>query len=542
MAPSFGQSDPSILGADILVVDDTPTNLRLISQILTNRGYRVRGVTSGSTALKAALVKPPDLILLDINMPEMDGYTVCSRLKAAQQTAKIPVVFLSALNDAADKVKAFEVGGVDYITKPFRFEEVLVRVENQLTLQYIQRQLAHQSRMLEEFSTQLKELHRLDTNEHATLADRFDDYLATGCRLLNLRSGSVSRTINAQYQVIAVHVELEGIAPQSDVPLAGTYSAQVVAHQQTRAYPDVSQVPELAQASVSQGLGAQCYIGAPLWVRGNIYGVLVFMDQTARSRPFSNREVELIELMAQSLSKVIATQQAEEQRLAAEQALRLEKQKSEKLLFDVLPQQIARRLTEANESIAEQFESTSILFADIVGFTQLSDQKMTPFALVQLLNEIFSQFDALAERLGLEKIKTIGDAYMVAGGLPSPKTDHLEAMAEMALAMQTAVDALSWAHFPEQDAQDPVLKIRIGIHAGPVVAGVIGTKRFTYDLWGDTVNVASRMESSGLPGKIQVTEAVYHTLQACYSFEERGTVEIKGKGTMCTYWLGDRLT
>ncbi|NEO83326.1 MAG: response regulator [Spirulina sp. SIO3F2] len=540
MAASFGQSDPNILGADILVVDDTPTNLRLISQILTNRGYRVRGVTNGPTALKAALVKPPDLVLLDINMPEMDGYTVCRRLKAAPQTVKIPVIFLSALSDASDKVKAFEAGGVDYITKPFRFEEVLVRVENQLTLQYIQRQLAQQSLILEQFSTHLKELHRLDTNDHVTLTDRFDDYLSTGCRLLNLTSGSVSCIEGEQYQVIATHTEPDGIAPQDNVPLAQTYSAQVVKSQQTQAYHDVSQVHELTDATVSHNLGVQTYIGAPLWVRGQIYGVLVFMDSGVRSHPFTDREVELVELMAQSLSKVIATHQADEQRLQAEQALRLEKQKSEKLLFDVLPQEIALRLTNANESIADQFNSASILFADIVGFTELSAQR-SPFALVQLLNDIFSQFDAFAEQLGLEKIKTIGDAYMVAGGLPTERADHVEAIAQMALRIRAYVADFSAAQFPERNSTQPMLQIRIGIHTGPVVAGVIGAKRFTYDLWGDTVNVASRMESSGDPGQIQVTEAVYNALKDHYRFEARGEVAIKGKGLMLTYWLIDRL-
>lgn len=538
MTTSFEQSNPNILGADILVVDDTTTNLRLISHILTERGYRVRGVTSGPTALKAATVKPPDLLLLDINMPEMDGYTVCRELKANEQTQHIPIIFLSALSEAKDKVKAFEVGGVDYITKPFRFEEVLVRVENQLTLQYIQRQLAAQSLTLQEFSTNLKELHRLDTTDHAKLSDRFDDYLATGCRLLGLSGGVVSRIKTELYRVVAMYTATE-LQPMERVPLSQTYSAQVVYEQQTMAYHDASRVPQLDAAKYSRELGVQTYIGTPLWVRGEIYGTLVFMDETARSQPFASREIELVELMAQSLSKVIATHQADERRLRAEMELRVEKQKSEKLLFDVLPQKIAQRLTQAHESIAEQFDSASILFADIVGFTQLSTQ-MSPFTLVHLLNEIFSQFDAFVEQFQLEKIKTIGDAYMVAGGLPTERPGHLDSMAEMAIAMQDCVAAFAHDQFPDADTQQPILQIRIGIHTGPVVAGIIGKKRFTYDLWGDTVNVASRMESSGRPGKIQVTEAVYADLRDRYQFERRGEVDIKGKGQMCTYWLTGR--
>lgn len=204
-------------------------------------------------------------------------------------------------------------------------------------------------------------------------------------------------------------------------------------------------------------------------------------------------------------------------------------QKSEQLLLNILPEPIANQLKQNSSAIAEQFNEVTILFADIVGFTPLS-ARLKPIEIVSLLNEIFSNFDALAQDLGLEKIKTIGDAYMVAAGLPIPREDHAEAIANMALAMQAAIDRF-------QTKRGENIQIRIGINTGIVIAGVIGTKKFIYDLWGDAVNIASRMESSGEAGSIQVTEATYERLKDKYIFQKRGVIQVKGKGKMVTYWL-----
>ena len=217
------------------------------------------------------------------------------------------------------------------------------------------------------------------------------------------------------------------------------------------------------------------------------------------------------------------------ERKQAEDALREEQEKSEKLLLNILPKPIAERLKQNENTIAEYFPEVTVLFADLVGFTSFSTT-MSPIELVELLNQIFSGFDLICEQLGLEKIKTIGDAYMAVGGLPEPRADHAEAIAQMALDLQTEI-----ARFNAKNNQS--FSIRIGIHSGPVVAGVIGIKKFIYDLWGDTVNIASRMESHGLPWRIQVSEATYKLLEHKYLFDERGTIEIKGKGAMTTYLL-----
>lgn len=349
----MNRNQPNILSGNILIVDDIPDNLNLLSTILTERGYEVGKARNGLMALMSAKTEPPDLILLDINMPNMNGYEVCDRLKSDAKTKAIPVIFISALDEVWDKVKAFNVGGVDYITKPFQGEEVLARVANQLSIQALQR------------------------------------------------------------------------------------------------------------------------------------------------------------------------------------ALKKEQEKSENLLLNILPQAIVEELKQNQTATPIQFEQATFLFADIVRFTPMTST-MPPVEVVNLLNQIFSTFDRLAKQHQVEKIRTIGDSYFVAGGIPLVRNDHAEAIAQMALDMQQAIARFQWPN------GEP-LGLRIGINTGgPVVGAVIGTQKFAYDVWGNAVNIASRMESQGEPGRIQVTAATYKQLQHQYEFEQRGAIAIKGKGEMITYWLKSR--
>lgn len=260
---------------------------------------------------------------------------------------------------------------------------------------------------------------------------------------------------------------------------------------------------------------------------------------------FSNQEIERAHLQIETTSRaatvllvaalvlalILAAAIAEQFWWALKQ-LETEKEKSERLLLNILPSPIAERLKEEEQVIADSFPEVTVLFADIAGFTPLS-ASLPPTKLVQLLNEIFSAFDALVEKHELEKIKTIGDAYMVVGGLPYPQPNHAIAIAEMALDMQRVIEDFNQRHQTN-------LNMRIGINTGPVVAGVIGTKKFIYDLWGDTVNTASRMESHGIIGEIQITDSTYQQLRHNYVIEKRGVIEVKGKGDMKTYLLKDR--
>ena len=367
---------PKTMGS-ILIVDDSLNNLSLLERILSRKGYKVGLASSGKLALDSVDLTQPDLILLDIMMPAMDGYEVCTRLKSNDRTRGIPIIFLSALVEVSNKVKAFNAGGVDYITKPFEPVEVVARVENQLRLRELELQLMEKNKMYR--------------------------------------------------------------------------------------------------------------------------------------REIAFREEAEIET-----------------RLLLE-TTKFQKEKIEELLLNILPKPIADRLQDGQNIIADSFSDVSVLFADLVGFTNFASNK-TATETVKVLNQIFSQFDQLSLQHGLEKIKTIGDAYMVVGGLPEPQENHAEAIAKMALDMQAAV-----ASFNAKNNHS--FSLRIGINIGGVVAGVIGLTKFSYDLWGDTVNVAHRMESNGIPGEIQVTAAVYERLKDKFAFKMRGAIEIKGKGEMIVYLL-----
>lgn len=211
----------------------------------------------------------------------------------------------------------------------------------------------------------------------------------------------------------------------------------------------------------------------------------------------------------------------------------LAERRSEELLLNVLPERIAFRLRRGEEPIADHHDEISVLFADLAGFTVRSAHE-TPAQTVAVLNEVFSVFDGLVRRYGLEKIRTIGDSYMVAAGAPVARPDHIQAICAMALDLRDEVARLNARHGWD-------LSFRIGINCGPAVAGIVGREKFHYDLWGDTVNLASRMESHGIPDQIQVTEGVYERLRNEFVFERRGFIDVKGKGPTLTYLLQGRI-
>jgi adenylate cyclase len=230
-----------------------------------------------------------------------------------------------------------------------------------------------------------------------------------------------------------------------------------------------------------------------------------------------------------------------DKRNEAYRLLRIEEQKADRLLLNVLPKDIAAVLKDDDGTIAEYFEDASVLYADLVGFTPLSS-RLSPVQMVELLNEIFTHFDAMVDRYGVEKIRTIGDNYMVAAGVPRPQPDHAQRLARLALDMRRYLEE-NWSpavlkENPHSQKRDNLpVRFRFGINSGPVIGGVIGKRKFVYDVWGDAVNIASRMESHGLPGKIQISQETQRRLCGEFHCQRRGTIMVKGKGEMETWFL-----
>jgi class 3 adenylate cyclase len=297
-------------------------------------------------------------------------------------------------------------------------------------------------------------------------------------------------------------------------------------------YPGISAAVPLAVALYTAGAAGHLRwaLLVPTVAVGGALGFLLFVDQ-APVLPVVGEVVRDASLWLATL--LLGDAVHSRRALAGEhRLLEAERARSERLLRNMLPEPIAARLKQREELIAERFQEVTVLFADIVGFTEQA-RRIPPEVTVALLNDLFSQFDALTEAHGLEKIKTVGDAYMVAGGLSDPGPDPPGAVAELALGM---LEVVAHRNLP---GGGPV-RLRIGVDSGPVVAGVIGRRKLSYDLWGDTVNTASRMESGGVPGCVQVTERTRDLLGERYLFRERGRVQVKGKGAMRTYLLVGR--
>ncbi len=350
----------------ILVVDDERLNINVLNELLKSK-YKVMAAINGEQALKAASSKnPPDLILLDIMMPEMDGYEVCKILKADDQTKNIPIIFVTAMGQESDETKGLELGAADYLTKPISPVILEARVQTQIKLQRSRKVLIAQKLKIEE---------------------------------------------------------------QND---------------------------------------------------------------------------EILK----------------------------EKGKSDELLRNILPEEIADELKEKGRADVKTFDKASILFTDFVGFTK-AVSKMSSHELVAELNVCFEAFDHICEKYHVEKIKTIGDAYMAVGGLPLPTKDSVENTVLAALEMQEFI-----VNRKEENSEQ-AFEMRAGIHTGKVVAGIVGVKKFQYDIWGDTVNIASRFESNGEPGSVNISQSTYQELKSnpSFTFESRGLIMAKGKGELEMYFV-----
>ena len=364
----------------ILIVDDTPENIDILNVLLAD--FRKKVATSGKRAIQLASdPDQPDLILLDIDMPEMSGFEVCKILKSNPGTQNIPVIFLTAQTDKKTTVEGFKIGASDFMTKPFNPEELMVRVKTQLDLKEARQRLESTIQQMETTAMLLK------------------------------------------------------------------HSSEQMAHQK--------------------------------------------------------KEIEEA------------------------------KKKADELLLNVLPDYVAKELKERGQVVPRHFPIASVLFADLVGFSRLC-KGLTPKEIVDELNRLFTEFDIIIEKNNLEKIKTIGDGYMAAGGIPVPNTSKPEDSVRAALEMIEAAERIKEEN---RKSGRPLWEVRVGIHTGDLIAGVIGKNKFAYDIWGSAVNTAARMEAAGESGKVNISGITYQLVKDKFSCTYRGNIEVKNLGKLDMYFV-----
>lgn len=482
----------------ILLVDDTPDNLELLYFFLSDCDFIVEFASSGENALKKVEEMHPDIILLDVMMPGIDGFETCRRLKANELTKDIPVIFMTALSETVDKVKGLSLGAVDYLTKPIQEEELKARLTTHLTIRNLNLSLQEQNKKLQE-----EILKRQQKEEELRLSNQAIAASTNGIVIADAKAPDMP--------IIYANPAFER--------LTGYSAAEVIGKNCRFLQGKERKQPALDELRKAVREGESCTVVLSNYRKNGTH----FWNELTISPIYDNLG---------NLTHFVGVQMDITERKKAQEELHSQQEQTEKLLLNILPEPIAHQLKQQPSTIADSFEEVSVLFADLVGFTEFSAHRAAT-EVVEVLNQIFSRFDQLVEQHGLEKIKTIGDAYMVVAGLPMPRSDHAEVIANMALDMQQAIIDVS-------REIGEIFSIRIGINSGPVVAGVIGLKKFSYDLWGDTVNTASRMESLGIPGEIQVTGKTYKRLKDKYLFEKKGVISVKGKGKMVTYLLKGR--
>jgi PAS domain S-box-containing protein len=472
--------------------------LEALSEVLIEAGYRLETTTE----INLDALVDSDLSLVLIETPRANGNSddLCQQIKKSRDNRDLPVLIVGDRIPSQIQ-SAFAAGASDYLSPPFYAEEVIARLEHHLSDYRRRQQLSHHNALLLE---EVRERKQVET----TLRQTEEKYR----RIFENATEGIFQ-VSESGQFISVNpalAEIYGYDSPADL-------MQSVTNVGTQLYVQPKRRDELivylTQFQMISGSESEVYRkdGSKIWISETIRRVC---DPDGNFLYYEGIVHDITE------------------RRRMEMELRQQRQQADRLLVNILPYQIAARLKTGPRTIAESFDDVTVLFADLVEFTAASGQ-MSPKELVELLNNVFSTFDRLAEQHGLEKIKTIGDAYMAAAGLPVPRPDHGDAVALMALDMQQAI-----TQFKRPDGRP--FQLRIGINTGPVIAGVIGMRKFAYDLWGDTVNIASRMETTGMGGRIQVTPEVYNRLKQRFTFEPRGPVLVKGRGQMDSFWLTGR--
>lgn len=477
----------------ILVVDDSPTIRAISESALTELGYTAVIAKNADEALFALSQYTIQLVILDWMMPGMDGIQLANKIRSQFTDYYTYIIMLTAKDGIDDMVHGLESGVDDFMIKPFDKRELNARINIGLRIIMLENKL----------------------RDNFNLVDQFrKEWVATTGAIHQLiclldRDGNVIRT-------------------------NGTLSGWQLAREDEITGRKLHNLLRRIFPSFANQLRQHWITACDNLEKGHHYQFDGFDPETQRHfhiqfEPIHDVIVNHNSFAAVSIHDTTNQKLLELQLIEAKQLIEEEHNKSERLLLNILPPPIAERLKHQEGTIAESFDAVSVLFADIVGFTALS-RTIEPRQLVEILNTIFTCFDHLATYHQLEKIKTIGDSYLVVGGLSISNDHHLHSIVQMGLDMMQAIKDFNYK-------ENHNLAIRVGIDYGPVVAGVIGKNKFIYDLWGDTVNTASRMESTGLEGHLQVTESVYCNTRDTFTFAHRGIIQVKGIGETHTYIL-----
>jgi adenylate cyclase len=463
-------------GGTVLIVDDTPGNLRLLSSALVQQGYAVRNAINGSLALSGAKTIRPDLILLDIMMPGMDGYEVCRRLKQDPQTQDIPIIFISAIDGSVDKVKAFEVGGVDYVSKPFQIEEVLVRIEHQLRISNLQSRLEEQNLRLQEDSQNRQSLELYYQQLWEGSSDGM--YRTTA-------DGSLTAVNQACAEIMGYD------SPQQMVEIAKNVADFYT--QPARWHEFVAQMQQQGQVINFESEMRQRS------------GEVIWITTTAQSMTNDVGQVLSYEGRIQEMQdkNVIAQRENSRRRLR-------------RLLVSLFPKAIAKQFISDPQNRFAQAFSQATLLSIAVDAADLVAQG-NPQKIIDSFNQILGIVETVAVRHGLEHIRSMGNTVLVAAGIPTVQSDHADRMVRFALDLKQ---------------QRVPLSLRMGIHSGPVVAGIVGgDQRLAYELYGETFTLTQDLAHQSHPNQILITSTTQKVLTGTYNL--RHNVE----GKIESYWL-----
>jgi PAS domain S-box-containing protein len=480
----------------VLIVDDSQNNIDYLIEILKKNDYLIATSNNGANAITKAKGNSFDLILLDVVMEGMDGFHVCSELKNYPATKDVPIIFLTSLSDPQHITKGFECGAIDYVKKPFNHAELNARVQTHLELKKTKDIIAEKNKQLEDTNKELEKL--------SLVASKTSNSV-----IIAGASGHVEWVNDGFTRLIGYTLE-EYVNIKGHNFINWTENNNII--------EEIKRCITLKQ-TVVYSIVTLTKSGKGRWVQTTV-------------TPILNGHGDITKLVAIG-SDISSIKLAEQEIKKKNEELFVEKERSEKLLLNILPHETAEELKKYGKANTKYYNLASVLFTDFKGFTRISEL-ISPEQLVTELDHYFKKFDEIIGKYDLEKIKTIGDSYMCAGGIPIPNLSNPFKIVLAGLEILTLIIDIN----KQQEKENKLVwNLRIGIHSGELITGVVGERKFAYDIWGDTVNTASRMESSGEIGKVNISGATYEIVKDYFDCTYRGKVTAKNKEDIDMYFV-----